>query len=129
MEHTHRVGRRSTNSSADLCNVAETGLVEDDEERDKRQRRMDGWQPDRGAEWNTSEAYQSAHLQTEMVNTYDSNTQLCGQASDETRVELSDGGCIHVDNGCLRSCAADHVPFVELVKTKRSGQSRIEALW
>ena len=129
MEHAHTVERRSTNSSADLCNFAEAGSVEDDEERDKRQRRMDGWQPDRGTEWNASEAYQSAHLQSEMVNACDSDTQLCGQASDETRVELSDGGCIYVDNGCLRSCVGDHVPFVELVKTKRSGQSNIEAIW
>ena len=129
MEHAHTVGRRSTNSSADLCNLTETGSIEDDEQSDKTQRRMDGWQPDRGTEWKTSEAYQSAHLQAEMVNACDSDTQVCGQASDETRVELSDGGRINVDDGCLRNCVGDPILFVCMVKTKRFGQSKIEAMW
>lgn len=95
--------------------------VEDDEERHKKDRRMDGWQPDRGTEWITAEAYQLAHPQTEMVNACDSDTQLCGQASDEIRIELSDGGRINVGIKGLRNCVDDHIPFVKLVKTKGFG--------
>lgn len=60
---------------------------------------MEGGQPDRGREWKTLEAHQLGHLQSEIVNACDANTQLCGQASDGTRVILSDGGCINVDEG------------------------------
>ena len=37
-------------------------------------------------------------LRTRTVYACCSNTQLCGQAPDEIRVESSDGGCINVES-------------------------------
>ena len=47
-------------------------------------------------------------LRTRTVYACCSNTQLCGQAPDKIRVELSDGGCINVESvGVLRRCVGD----------------------
>ena len=63
--------------------------MEDDEEREKRQSKDGGIGSQtevRNGLWLIFEAKWSMHTT--------SNTQLCGQASDETRVKWSDGGGI-----------------------------------
>ncbi len=127
----HTVGRRSTKSSSHSCNLAKQGSVGDDEEYERMQRRMHGRPPDRAMGRNTSEAYQlQAIFEHRTVNACNSNKQLCGQASQEIRVGLADGGCVDVENVYFRRCIDDRVPLVCLVKTKRKRwrKSRIEAI-
>lgn len=110
MEHEHTVGRRSTNSSADLRNFAEARSVEDDEGREKRHK-MDGWmaaRPRYAMEY-VRRVPIIGCLRTKTVNESDWNTQRCGQASDKVRVELSDGGGL---NGYLRSCTGNNIPSI-----------------
>ena len=43
--------------------------------------------------------------------------------------KLSDGGCINVESVYLRRrCIGDQIPFVRLVKTKRCGKAKVEAM-
>ena len=74
---------------------------------------MDGWmaaRPRYGMEY-AGQVPIIGCLRIKMVNASDSDTQLCGQASDKVRVEveLSDGGGI---NGYLRSCIGNDIPSI-----------------
>ena len=72
---------------------------------------MDGWmaaRPRYGMEY-AGRVPIIGCLRTRVVNVSGSNTQLCGQASDKVRVELSDGGGI---NGYLRSCIGNKIPSI-----------------
>lgn len=68
----------------------------------------------------------TANLGRRGFNACSSNTQLCGQASDEMRVKLSDGGCTNGEGPYLRRCIDEPIPVACLVKSKRCGKSKIQ---
>ena len=95
----HTTGRRSINASSHSCNcnLAKPGSVEDDEECEKSHGRMIGSQTRAwgGMPHKLTNYRRSSNREG---NACDSHTQLCGQASDEIKVMLSDGGCINVED-------------------------------